>query len=695
MSDDNDDDDDDAIGSDDDGDNDGDSTASKKKKKAPTGKAGREQVRRVALRKEKQVVIDAYDRIEADVLEEFELAELTHRNKVRKANIQLRMEPLGMDRYHRRYYIFESLRGGLIVEPPSLRELALGSTDHAQNLADMDLTEQAFQKIKEASTEGWGKLSTLKEIDTLIDNLNVRGMREKALKSAIVMNRKGIEISITKGKREARVAPPETKTAEKATAALMKQAHTELIDFEGKLTTGELTENWRPKRHEWLRKVQASDDPQELALCLVEVLDGIPHRFLKNEELKDEGGYIFNFYLGPSIRPTSGRSRAVVPDYLGGPSTNVERWRIMAEESRGISGFFMVFRLLEESVMWNKSITKARCKTCKKGTKPEQLLLCDRCNDGYHTFCLEPKLKKIPKDDWYCAKCDPQSPTRNHSKKRKVSSEFNLDIKSLEFAEQEELSNQLRLDLANPAAPGGGGEAAADPSSPEPDAPWRRGSGKGKRSAAPKKGSVATKKAAKKEGKIAMADGGWSRRGSGRGKQLAGAAVEETAWPEIELGLVSRQGKGKRKSEAASDTHTKRKQGWIELAQEIVETIMQIPKADWFLAPVKKKDCPDYLDVIKKPVDLQHIKTGLKRGDYRDLNAFAADCHLVFDNAILYNSRGSEITADARELKAFFVDSYQARVDRSNAEAEPEAGGANGAGSVGGSGRKKARGAKR
>jgi len=71
VSDDNDDDDDDAIGSDDDGDNDGDSTASKKKKKAPTGKAGREQVRRVALRKEKQVVIDAYDRIEADVYDDF------------------------------------------------------------------------------------------------------------------------------------------------------------------------------------------------------------------------------------------------------------------------------------------------------------------------------------------------------------------------------------------------------------------------------------------------------------------------------------------------------------------------------------------------------------------------------------------------------------------------------------------------
>ena len=253
----------------------------------------------------------------------------------------------------------------------------------------------------------------------------------------------------------------------------------------------------------------------------------------------------------------------------------------MAQESQGISGFFIVFRLLEESVMWNKSVTKARCKVCKKGTKPEFLLLCDRCNDGYHTFCLEPKLKKIPKDDWYCAKCDPQSPTRKHSKKRKVSSEFNLDMKSLDFAEQEQLG------LAHPAASGGAGEADDGGASPEPDAPSRRGSGKGKRSATTKKGTAATKKGASNEGGMAVPP---SRRGSGRGGGGRGH-VDDTAESEIEVGSVSTHGKGKRKLEAAADTHNKRKQGWIELAQEIVETIMQNPKAAWFLSPVKKKDC--------------------------------------------------------------------------------------------------------
>ena len=33
------------------------------------------------------------------------------------------------------------------------------------------------------------------------------------------------------------------------------------------------------------------------------------------------------------------------------------------------------------------------------------MLLCERCNTGYHTFCLSPQLSSIPKDDWYCSIC--------------------------------------------------------------------------------------------------------------------------------------------------------------------------------------------------------------------------------------------------------------------------------------------------
>ena len=33
------------------------------------------------------------------------------------------------------------------------------------------------------------------------------------------------------------------------------------------------------------------------------------------------------------------------------------------------------------------------------------MLICDGCEEGYHTFCLVPKLKGIPRGDWFCTTC--------------------------------------------------------------------------------------------------------------------------------------------------------------------------------------------------------------------------------------------------------------------------------------------------
>ena len=32
-------------------------------------------------------------------------------------------------------------------------------------------------------------------------------------------------------------------------------------------------------------------------------------------------------------------------------------------------------------------------------------MLCDGCDDPYHTFCLEPPLAEIPKGEWLCSTC--------------------------------------------------------------------------------------------------------------------------------------------------------------------------------------------------------------------------------------------------------------------------------------------------
>ncbi len=33
------------------------------------------------------------------------------------------------------------------------------------------------------------------------------------------------------------------------------------------------------------------------------------------------------------------------------------------------------------------------------------MLLCDWCNSGWHTYCLEPKLESIPSGHWVCPTC--------------------------------------------------------------------------------------------------------------------------------------------------------------------------------------------------------------------------------------------------------------------------------------------------
>ncbi|KAE8613565.1 hypothetical protein XENTR_v10007759 [Xenopus tropicalis] len=45
------------------------------------------------------------------------------------------------------------------------------------------------------------------------------------------------------------------------------------------------------------------------------------------------------------------------------------------------------------------------CLFCARGDCEDKLLLCDGCDDSYHTFCLIPPLSEVPKGDWRCPKC--------------------------------------------------------------------------------------------------------------------------------------------------------------------------------------------------------------------------------------------------------------------------------------------------
>ena len=42
------------------------------------------------------------------------------------------------------------------------------------------------------------------------------------------------------------------------------------------------------------------------------------------------------------------------------------------------------------------------CEVCRKPTEAGVMLLCSRCQAGYHTFCLDPPLQAVPEGDWFC-----------------------------------------------------------------------------------------------------------------------------------------------------------------------------------------------------------------------------------------------------------------------------------------------------
>ncbi|KAL3212776.1 hypothetical protein MRX96_007829 [Rhipicephalus microplus] len=52
-----------------------------------------------------------------------------------------------------------------------------------------------------------------------------------------------------------------------------------------------------------------------------------------------------------------------------------------------------------------KPIEQIVCHTCGRGDDEESMLLCDGCDDSYHTFCLIPPLPEIPRGDWRCPRC--------------------------------------------------------------------------------------------------------------------------------------------------------------------------------------------------------------------------------------------------------------------------------------------------
>lgn len=47
-----------------------------------------------------------------------------------------------------------------------------------------------------------------------------------------------------------------------------------------------------------------------------------------------------------------------------------------------------------------------KCQVCDTASDAQNLMLCDMCDEAYHTYCLRPVLKRVPPGEWACPRCD-------------------------------------------------------------------------------------------------------------------------------------------------------------------------------------------------------------------------------------------------------------------------------------------------
>lgn len=49
------------------------------------------------------------------------------------------------------------------------------------------------------------------------------------------------------------------------------------------------------------------------------------------------------------------------------------------------------------------------CLECGRDDDHGNLMICERCTREYHFYCLDPPLRSVPTDDWFCDNCKPKS----------------------------------------------------------------------------------------------------------------------------------------------------------------------------------------------------------------------------------------------------------------------------------------------
>ncbi|XP_065184632.1 bromodomain adjacent to zinc finger domain protein 2B-like isoform X2 [Sycon ciliatum] len=418
---------------------------------------------------------------------------------------------------------------------------------------------------------GWFHLNSAPAMREFVDALHPRGQREQILRPSLHRHIDGLGEQPVESPEDSNApfgrCTTATTPADEASVLVdqcrqgLDEMTASLLDIAQRVTDANLQSGGQEVEKEKIDALQSMKNEDEL---LKEA----------REQLLRLEGVIDRRYLKPPFREKKKAgmvSKAKDTSEDSDVTPALATWRSSVDNAGSASRIQLCAWQLCSSVAWEKSIMKVYCQQCRKGDNEDLLLLCDECENGYHTYCCVPKLSKVPEGDWFCRAC-------------------------LLMAE--------RGHECEPCAGKGAGHVVccgtcdkihhlsclAPPLTKMPRLPWTC--------------SGCKKVKQRRQNEDDMTRQGKKKDLSSCRPMLAELEKHEDGWP--------------------------------------------------FLAPVSRKQFPDYYKVIDAPMDFSAIRQKLKDGKFSSRDEFANSVRLVFDNCQTYNEDDSEVGCAGHAMRHFF-----------------------------------------
>uniref|UniRef100_A0A8C1S1E0 Bromodomain adjacent to zinc finger domain protein 1A n=1 Tax=Cyprinus carpio TaxID=7962 RepID=A0A8C1S1E0_CYPCA len=374
-----------------------------------------------------------------------------------------------------------------------------------------------------------------------------------------------------------------------------------------------------------------------------------------------------------------------------------ERWRESLLACSSLSQVFLHLSTLERSIVWAKSILNTRCKVCRRKGDAENMLLCDACDRGYHIFCVRPKLKTVPSEDWFCPECHPKQRSHRINSRQRSSIESEEEMEDEEESEQEEEESEEEEDeseeeqseeedvpkkaaikLPPPSNKGGRLNTRSKPAESSHSMPRSQQS-------TPKQNQSANKGGSKNSGKKSTP--------VSNGKPPPRAGSRSSARLSLEVlaanGTTTKSNQSSPKAEnnsrdsrkrpitaevspkakivlAPATTSSNRRSSGRNLgvhelsACELLTVDLVRHEDSWpFKKLVSRTQVPDYYDIIKKPIALSTIREKVNNCEYQTAVQYIEDVELMFSNCLEYNPRNTNEAKAGLRLQAFFHSELQ------------------------------------